>query len=253
MLSTERRRRLLDEITTNGRLVTSDAAARLGVSEVTIRSDLDELERRGRVTRTHGGAVIQDSPARIVDFDARMSMHNDAKRRIALAAREYVRANQTVIFDAGTTVMHLAQVLPELSNLTVYTPGITTAQQLLNMEGVDVRLMGGRLNGRWLETIGTPQEQGIEDLVAHTLFLGAQGVDSDLDIVDQSTELVAGKLHYARRARFIVFLADSSKWNNAALSKVMPLSRANVVITDDGIDAAVRTRLEASDIDVVIA
>jgi DeoR/GlpR family transcriptional regulator of sugar metabolism len=101
--------------------------------------------------------------------------------------------------------------------------GITTARQLLNIEGVNVRLLGGRLDGRWLETIGTPQEQGIDDLIDHTLFLGAQGVDSDLDIVDQSSELAAGKLNYARRARFIVFLADSSKWSNSALAKVMPL------------------------------
>lgn len=253
MLTAERRRLLLDEITRNGRLVTSEAAANLGVSEVTIRSDLDELERRGRVVRTHGGAVMQETTAGVIDFDARASLNNDAKRRIALAAREFVRSNQTVIFDAGTTIMQLAQVMPEVSNLTVYTPGITTASQLLNREGVDVRLLGGRLDPRWLQTLGTPREQGIEDLIVHTLFLGAQGVDNDFDIVDQSSELAAGKLDYGRRARSIVFLADSSKWHNAALAKVMPLNKVDVVITDDGIDSKVKRQLEAFNIDLIIA
>ena len=253
MLTSERRRILLDEITRDGQLVTSEAAARMGVSEVTIRSDLAELERRGRVTRTHGGAVVLETASGVADFGARVPLNNEAKRRIALAARQFVRPNQTVIFDAGTTIMQLAQVVPEVANLTVYTPGINTARQLLNVEGVDVRLMGGRLDGDRLETVGTPQEQGIEDLLVHTLFLGAQGVDAAFDIVDQSSDLAAGKLNYARRARFVVFLADSSKWNHSALSKVMPLNRVNVVVTDDGIDPVVRETIEAADVELIIA
>ncbi|MGW4591347.1 DeoR family transcriptional regulator [Amycolatopsis thermoflava] len=76
----------MEEIATSGRVVPSEMAARLGGSEVTIRGDPDELERRGRVKRTRGGAVAPETHASIVSFDARMSLNRDAKRRIAQSA-----------------------------------------------------------------------------------------------------------------------------------------------------------------------
>lgn len=253
MLSTERQRFILDEVARKGRVVTSEAAARLGVSEVTVRTDLDVLEQKGRVRRTHGGAVSVDAMAAIVGFDTRMSIRREAKRRIALEAAKYISSGRSVIFDAGTTMMHLAQVVPEVSDLTVYTPGVPIAQQLLTLEGVDVHLLGGRLDERWLETVGSPREQGIEDLLVHTLFLGAHGVDDDLDIVDQSVDLASNKIQLARCARSVVLLADSAKWNATARTKVMALGGVDVVITDDGLDDGTRARIESLDVELVIA
>lgn len=182
-----------------------------------------------------------------------MLLNTEAKRQIALAAQPYVHSNQTVIFDAGSTVLHLAQVMPDVRDLTVYTPGITTARQLLALEGIDVRLLGGRLDPRRLETVGSPDEQGIKDVLAHTLFMGIQGIDSDLDMVEQSRDVAAGKLHYMRRARTVVLLIDSSKWNHAALAKVASVNELDIVITDSGIDESVRQRVSELDLDLVIA
>lgn len=252
MLASERRSLLIDEVNRTGQLVTSEIAARLGVSEVTVRADLDELARRGRISRTHGGAVAVSPSSSVDGFDKRMSMQRDAKRRIALAAAELIRDDETVIFDAGTTVHHLALALPETSNLTVFTPGINIAQYLLAVDGVNTHLMGGLINPAWLETIGTPREQGIKDLIAQTLFLGAQGVDDDLDIVDPFRDLALSKLQFARRSRSIVLMIDSTKWATPAPAKVMPLERVDVVITDSGIPAEVRKRVEALDVELIV-
>lgn len=253
MLADERRRELLDEINRTGHVLTSEAAARFGVSEVTIRTDLDSLERNGRLTRTYGGAVAVDTATAILGFDTRVSIRRDQKRRIALAARQLIGEGQTAIFDAGTTVHNLAQVMPATSQLTVYTPAITTAQQLLTVEGVDVHLLGGRLDARWLETVGTPTEQGIQGLLVHTLFMGVHSIDSDLDIADLSADLAENKRELAHRARKIVLLADSSKWGKPAPSKVMPLSLVDVVVTDDGLPEAIRRRVERLNVQLIIA
>lgn len=253
MLTAERRRLLVDEVTRTGRVITSDVASRLGVSEVTIRADLDLLERDGRVTRTHGGATVRETSAAVIGFDARTALRRDAKRRIALVARQFVESNQTVVFDAGTTVMNLAQVMPPVENLTVYTPGITIAQHLLTTEGVEVRLLGGRLDEQRLETVGTPREQGIEHLVAHTLFLGVNGIDSDLDIVDQSAALGLSKMEYIRHSRRIIVLADASKWHTAGATKIASLASVDIVISDEDLEPELRKQIAALGTEVLIA
>jgi DeoR family transcriptional regulator, aga operon transcriptional repressor len=130
--------------------------------------------------------------------------------RIALAAAAHIESNQTVILDAGTTVHHLAHGLPDISRLTVFTPAIAIAQQLLGVDGVETHLMGGRVDRDWLETVGAPDEQGIVDLIAHTLFLGAHGVDSSMDIRDLSRDLALNKLQFAQPEFFKVVEASGS-------------------------------------------
>lgn len=254
MLATERRQLIMDDIHQFGKVITSELAVKFGCSDVTIRTDLDELERRSRVMRTHGGAVAADQTANqaITGFDLRMSMNRSTKRRIAVAAAQYLHSHQTVILDAGTTVHHLAFALPEVENLTVYTPGISVAQQLLGTDGVEMHLLGGRVDQRWLETVGSPREQGIEDLIAHTLFLGAYGIDDDMDIVDLSYSLAQNKLQLIQHARTVVLLVDSSKWGQAGSSKVMAIERVDVVITDSGISDRVRSQLNDSDVELVV-
>ncbi|MBV6760403.1 DeoR/GlpR family DNA-binding transcription regulator [Rhodococcus opacus] len=237
-----------------GKVVTSEVAARLGVSDVTIRADLDALERRGRLTRTHGGAVAttRDSIPAIVSFDSRMSRQHDAKRRIALAAATYLHSNQTVIFDAGTTTHHLAFVMPTVEDLTVYTSGIPIAQQLMTVDGVETHLLGGRVDPQWLSTVGNPREQGIDDLLVHTLFLGGYAIDEDLDIVDVSRNLARNKIQFSRRARTTILMLDSTKWNRPAAIKVMPVCNANIVITDDGISDETKSRLRKLKCELII-
>jgi DeoR family transcriptional regulator, aga operon transcriptional repressor len=253
VLAQERRRVLIEELHLNGQLITSEMAGRLGVSEVTLRSDLDDLERQGRVRRTHGGAVATDASTRPVDFDIRLEVERDRKSRIASAAAAYVDDNETVVFDAGTTVHYLAQHLPPVHGLTVVTPAMNVAGQLLGADGVEVQLMGGRVDPTWLGTIGTPREQGIKDLIAQKLFLGAQSIDDDLDITDVLRDQAANKIAFLRKARVVILLVDSTKWHRRAPYKVAPVSAVDVVIVDDGLDEATQQRVRDAGVELVIA
>lgn len=252
MLARERRQLITNALNRNGKLRTSDLVAQFGVSDVTIRADLDVLESDGRLTRTHGGAVPADGSRAAVSFDLRMELQSEAKRRIALRAAEFIRSDQTFILDSGTTTHHLARVLPEVSNLTVYTPGLTQAQELLGVSGVDVHLLGGQVDGAWLQTIGTPREQGIKGLLVERFFMGAFGIDADLDIVDQSPAMRRVKLQYVRRARTIVVLADSSKIGQLASTKVLPLEQVDVLITDSGLPPEYQERLSRLNLELIV-
>lgn len=253
MLAKERRKLIVNELNRSGTIHTSQLVTEFGVSDVTIRSDLDQLERSGRLVRTHGGAVLVAHDEATVAFDLRLAMHSEAKHQIALAAAELIRSNQSIILDAGTTTQHLAQVMPDVTNLTVYTPGITHAQQLLRVDGVQPHLLGGRIDPDWLQTIGTPREQGLKGVLVQTVFLGVFGIDEDLDIVDQSPAMPSIKQQYIRRARTVVVLADSTKIGKAGSAKVVPLERADIVITDNNISKADKKRLTERDIQLIIA
>lgn len=252
MLAEERRKHLIELIQQTGQIVTSDVAARFDVSDVTIRADLDELEKRGRLRRTRGGAVPVDHHEPIVGFEARLSLKKDAKRRIALAAAQLITGEQTIVLDSGTSTLHLAQVLPEVENLDVFTPNIAVAQRLQGVEGVQTHLLGGLVDPDWFCTVGTSREQGIQDLIAQTLFLGARGVDRDLDIVDQSRTLANNKLQLVRHARRVVLLVDSGKWDTHGPVKVMPVDKVDTVITDSGLPDEIRDQLEAKGLELVV-
>lgn len=252
MLAEERRKYLIDLIQQHGQIVTSEVATQLNVTDVTIRTDLDELERRGRLTRTRGGAVAVDHHEPIVGFGARLPLHKEAKNRIALAAARFVGSDQTIILDSGTTALQLAQVLPEVEGLNVVTPNIAIAQRLQKVDGVETHLLGGRVDPDWFCTVGTPREQGIKDLVAHTFFLGARGIDNDFDLVDQSHTLAKNKRQLARRARRVILIVDSSKWQTPGPMKIMPIDRIDVVITDAGIPDEVRGHLESKDLELIL-
>jgi DeoR/GlpR family transcriptional regulator of sugar metabolism len=104
-----------------------------------------------------------------------------------------------------------------------------------------------------LQTLGPPLAQGLKGLLPHNVFLGAYGIDDDLDIVDPSSSMAQVKQQYVRHARNVVLLADSSKIGRIGNTKVMPLERVDILITDDEISPADRKCVAELDIDLIIA
>jgi len=243
MLAPERRQRLLELMTASGSARTADLARALDVSQVTIRADLSYFERQGKVRRTHGGAVCAAPGDLSASFSSRAHRHADAKRRIAAAAQGLITPGEVVIIDAGTTAYSLAQLIGPGLGLTVFTPGINVAQQLAGLEGTAVHVLGGLLQPESLETIGSAQEQGLTGVLAHTVFLGAGGIDADLDVTESSYALAVSKRNMAAAARRKVLLVDSSKWASTAAIKAMPLTTFDLIITDTNLPAAADQQL----------
>jgi DeoR family fructose operon transcriptional repressor len=148
-----------------------------------------------------------------------------------------------LIFDAGTTLFALAQVLPPVDSLTVFTPGLNIAQRLASMPEVEVRLLGGRLLNESMETIGDAQAQGLQSVLANWAFLGAGGVDADLDMTETTFDLAASKRNMFGAARQRALLLDSAKFRIQHRVKALNLAQFDLVITDSELPDEMRESL----------
>lgn len=244
MLAEQRRHQILLELQRRGNVRTRELSEGFGVSEVTIRSDFEILAGRKQLTKTHGGAVALLSTSATAAFDARMNVNLDAKRRIAQAAAKLIVDNQSVVFDSGSTMLHVAMQMAPLSNVVLATTGMNIAQHLMDRPGLDVHMIGGRVFPSTVSTTVLEPEQAIGGLVAHQVFVGAHAIDSSFDVVDVTEDIARTKRNLVRMARRVILVADSSKWDIGASSKAFSLSRVDLVVTDNGMPLAVRKRLE---------
>ena len=250
MLAEQRRSQILLELQRTGEARTRQLAAGFGVSEVTIRSDLALLGSRNQLIKTHGGAVSVPTDSPTAAFEQRMQRNFDAKRRIARAAAGLITDNQSVVFDSGSTLLQLAMQMPLVENVVVATNAMNIAQYLMYRPGLDVHMIGGRVYPGTVSTIVADLDAAVGGLLAHQAFVGAHYIDQTFDVVDVSEDIARTKRNLVRMARRVIVLADSSKWDIGASSKAFSLSRVDLVITDDGLPAAVRSRLEKLEVEV---
>lgn len=253
LLAEERRAQILQRLHHHGYVRTGELQQQFEVSDVTLRSDLQELERRGRLVRTRGGAVSSMNDVGKTTFDSRLMQHRNAKQRIAVAASQFLRSDTTVIFDAGTTVLALAHHLPALSGLTVVTPALSTAQQLLLVAGTEVVMLGGPVDRDANSTLWPVAQSGEEEGGVHVTFLGCHGIDADFDVVDHSLAGAAAKRRLVRAGRRVILLADSSKFSTSGPAKVGPLNLVDILITDADLPQGIADEIRAAGVELVIA
>ena len=250
MLAEQRRHQIMLELQRVGQARTRQLADSFGVSEVTIRSDLDILDAKKQLIKTHGGAIAlpADSPA--AAFEERMHRNFEAKRRIAQMAARLITDDQSVLFDSGSTLLQVAMQMPPVKNVVVATTAMNIAQHLMYRPGLDVYMIGGRVFPSTVSTIVSDFDKAVGGLVAHQVFVSAHAIDSSFDVVDVSEDIARTKRNLVRMARRVILVADSSKWDIGASSKAFSLSRVDLIITDTGMPYPIRHRLEKLGVEV---
>ena len=250
MLAGQRRHRIMLELQKNGQAQTRQLAEEFGVSEVTIRSDLQILGARKQLVKTHGGAIAMPADSPAAAFEARMLRNFDAKRRIAQMAARQIVDNQSIVFDSGSTLLQLAMQMPPLNNVVVATTAMNIAQHLMYRPGLDVHMIGGRVFPNTVSTIVADFDKAAGGLVAHQAFLSAHAIDHSFDVVDVSEDIARTKRNLVRMARRVILVADSSKWDIGATSKAFSLSRVDLIITDSDMPHTIRARLAKLGVEV---
>lgn len=243
----ERRAAILEIIREKGAISVSEMARQFGVSDVTARNDLDLLARQGVVIRQRGGAIAQVQTSLARALDQRSHVNLDAKMRIGAHAASLIQPGDTILIDAGTTVMELARRLPDIGPLTVITNAMNVASQIVDRDGTHVILLGGSLSRETISTVGPLVERALSDLLVSKLFLAAHTVDVDAGIVDTSIEVARVKQAMIEAAGQVILLADSSKWTTRcpkAYARVAPLSAVQTVVTDQGLPSEIRAAIE---------
>jgi len=249
MLPAERKRRIVELVTERDGQSVEALADELGYSKATIRRDLHELEDRGLIERSHGGAVPVTSVGHEQAYGQKEVQNLDAKRAIAARAVEEITEGQVVFFDAGTTTMQVAQNAPKDGSMLAVTNSPRLAVEL-GKEDNDVKLTGGTLRRRTRSLVGPTAEAFLERTNFDLLFLGANAVDVETGLTTPNEEEARVKELMVEKASRVVLVADASKVGERSFVTFAGLDDIDLFVTDDGLPAESREAFEAEDVAV---
>jgi DeoR family transcriptional regulator of aga operon len=235
----QRYQEILAALRETGSIGVEELSARLNVSAVTIRRDLDDLEQQGLLNRTHGGAVsghplFYEHFKRDRSFMEQVNRLADEKRRIGLAAAEMIRPGETIAVTPGTTTAEIIRGLPLNANITVVTNTVNIAMELAKRKDVDVFVTGGHLRGDWFSLVGASAVQGLDNLLIHTLFVGADGLDAEWGASCHNAEEAEFNAALLKRARRRIGVVDHTKFGEVAGWRICDTTALHTIVTDSG-------------------
>lgn len=197
--------KLLNE---NKNIKVQELMEKLNVSEATIRRDLKTLEKKGKIKRVHGGAIL-NTPSE-EDIISKKTIHSKAKEKIAKIASEYIKDGDIIYLDAGSTTEILIKYLEDKENIKVVTNGISHLEEL-NRYGIETYLLGGEAKFTTGATVGIGAVTSLRGYNIDIAFIGANGVTSEGYSTPDTKEAMI-KSEAISRANEVYFLCDSSKF-----------------------------------------
>ncbi|HEY1091368.1 MAG TPA: DeoR family transcriptional regulator [Burkholderiaceae bacterium] len=251
--TSQRREQILQMLVKQGNVQVSDLVPQLGVSAVTIRTDLGVLESQGLATRSYGGASLTRTPPPEQSIRQKDTLNTTLKEQIGTAAAKLVEPGDNIIIDSGTTTLHMARHLRGLERVTVMTNGLNIAWELADTPGVDLMLTGGQLRRQSLSIQGAQAEACLNAYSFDKLFLGVDGFDLQFGVTTHHEAEASLNHRMVERARKVIVLTDASKFGRVSLHRIALLDRVHAVITDAGISPEYRDGLHRLGIEVIVA
>lgn len=252
MLIDERRQHILSIVRQEGRVLVGEISDALAISRITIRKDLDHLESRGLVQRTHGGALAPHKGA-LLDPSLAEKQHQQfkEKQRIAEAAITLVKEGQCVLLDSGTTTTAIALALRRFSRVTVVTNAVNIAAALADTD-FEVILTGGSLRRNSFSLVGPLAEDLLHEIHADLLFLGVDGFDAKIGLT--TPNFLESRVNRAmiKAARKVVAVCDSTKFSRHSLAIIAPPSAVHMVITDSQLPKEDEEALRSAGIEIML-
>lgn len=230
---------ILAALQDSGSVAVDALAGELRVSVVTIRRDLDLLEQQGLLRRTHGGAVsieplFYEPFKKDRSFQAQVERQANEKRRIGRAAAALIDAGETIAITPGTTTAEIIRGLPLNSKLTVVTNTANIAMELSKRKDVNVFVTGGHLHGEWFSLVGPTAIRSLENMLIHTMFIGADGVDPEWGVSCFNADEAELNGTMVRHARRHIAVVDHTKLNVVANWRICEIGTLKTLITDTG-------------------
>jgi DeoR/GlpR family transcriptional regulator of sugar metabolism len=249
-MSPERRReQIVGYLSAHDRAGVGELSQVLGVSEVTIRKDLDVLESQGLLLRVHGGAMASGRGRLELHFASREQEHLEEKRRIAQAAAALVGSGQSIFLDGSTTALQVARLLKDRDDLTVVTNGLYTALELNFSAGVTTIVVGGTMRHRSSSLVGSLNADLLRRLRVDIGFFGARAVTGE-GLMEADIDESQLKQRLVQVSALTVGIVDSSKFGGNAFSVFALPHEIDRVITDEAAAPAVVAELRGHDIAV---
>lgn len=252
-LANERRSKILEWLQEEGSARVRELSSAFGVSEVTIRLDLERLEADGHVVREHGGAYLKTVSQQVRSMALHHRSHLDEKSRIGRAAAAMVADGETIILDSGSTTTEVAANLLERQELTVITNALNIALNLGALPSISVHMPGGHFKAPTLSLSGEKSAEYFKGLFAQKLFLATAAISTDAGLTYPSLADLHVKRAMIASAQQVILVADSSKIGKTSFSALGGIELIHVLITDDGISERDHQAFEQAGIEVIIA
>jgi len=251
----ERRMTILNMLTANAQVYVNELSKTFGVSEVTIRNDLKNLEKKKLLIRARGGAMKLEP---VVSYDRWLwekdKINYQEKQKIGKAAAALIKESDTVIVDSGTTTMEVVKnISPKITNLTIITNALNIANQLVSNQNINLIIPGGYLRKNSLSLVGSLAEKSIRNFFVDKVFIGVDGFDPHQGISTPNIDEAHLNQIMIDIAKEVIVVTDSTKFLRKSLAFICSVDRIDTVVTDNGIHDDDKKILEDAGVKVIIA
>jgi DeoR family transcriptional regulator, aga operon transcriptional repressor len=234
----------------------AELSRRFGVSEVSIRRDLERLESRGLLQRVHGGAVAVAIGSGAGEITPAPTPHLEEKRRIGRAAAALVQPGDRLLFDSGTTVLETARALGNglvgLGTLTAITCSLPIVQELSHHREIHMLLLGGIYLPEHCLVTGPQTIESLRSFHVDKMFLGADGMTLSHGVTTANVLEAEVDRAMMKAADEVILVADSSKIGGIGLTPILPLERVHKLVTDENAPAAFVNALRDAGVEVIL-
>jgi DeoR/GlpR family transcriptional regulator of sugar metabolism len=253
MLPNQRRDKILELLKEDGSAKVIDLAKIFKVTEVTVRQDLEKLEKDGLLVREHGGAFLKNIKDQVSSFSLANQSNMDKKALIADKCLEFIESGDTIILDSGSTTTEIAKRLKGIKHLTVITNALNIALMLGAEPGIEVIMTGGEFKPPTLSLTGQKAADFFKGINVQKLFLATAGLSLKYGLTYPSISDLVVKKAMIESAETTYLVADSTKIGMSAFASLGSLSLIDYIITDAGIEEKYKNVLKENEIELIIA
>lgn len=247
----ERRDNIIKRLQAERKVRVDELSKEFGVTTVTIRNDLDFLEKKGILHRTHGGALIRNNVYNDPSVEEKQMLNKEEKQKIGGKAVEFIEDGQSILLDSGTTTLQIAYHLGEIKELTVMTNAIKIGMEMAKYDGANVMLTGGTLRTESYSLVGPDAEKTINNYFFDTLFLGVDGLDIGYGLTTPNPMEAQLNRIMVEHAKQVIAVTDSSKLGRHSFSYICDLDVISKLITDHNISPSFEQKLMRRNVEVI--
>ncbi len=251
MTKEERHSEIMENLLKQGSIQVTELADNLQVSSVTIRKDLTNLEKEGKLYRSHGRAILINPFTNNRTVTEKEKLNMDEKRLIGIEAAKLITPNDSIVLASGTTIHALARNIHPESRLTVVTASLQVAEALAPLDNVELIQLGGIVRHTSFSVVGKYAEMILSGFSFSKLYLGVDGIDLEFGISTtdmREAEINRTMMHTAQKT---IVLADSTKFGRRGFAKISNIEDVDMIITDNRLPAPIRQQIEAMGIEIV--
>ena len=249
----ERRRYILDQIAKDGFVKVAELAKTLGVTQVTIRKDLNHLETYGALQRAHGSAIQPVQQNTDPGLNVQKLINFEQKQKIAEAAVSLTKSDESIFIASGSTITVFAENLKPKGKLNVVSISVNISAHLGDIPGITVMQVGGVLYGNTLSVLGAEASKTIENLYCSKVFFGVDGIDLEYGLTCGTGEEASITQKMMNSSQTTIVLADSSKIGKRGFARICDIADVDILITDSGIPMDIRRKIEDLGVKLIIA